>query len=206
VARQPSLIEVGKNRWEPGLVHRLDRDTSGLVVVAKDQSCFENLRAQFRRRQVRKGYKALVWGRTPDRAVISYPLAHDPKDKRKMIVNGGRIKGGPRLKGWKAVTRFQTLGRSKDFSVVGVEIFTGVTHQVRAHLEAAGYPIVGDPLYRGNLPMVPCFLGRQFLHACRLEFAHPRNGRLVNFESPLPAQLGSILDRLGMRGVRQLCP
>lgn len=198
-AHYPFLIKVGKSPWEPGLVHRLDRDTSGLVLVTKDQASFENLRAQFRRQLVRKEYAALVWGRTPDQGVVSHFLAHDPKDKRKMRIIRGQAKPDVHMKKWKAVTRFQTLSRSKGFSFIRIEMYTGVTHQIRAHLEAAGFPLVGDPLYSAGAPvaMAPC--GRQFLHACRLELLHPRSGRKVIFESPLAEDLMGVLDRIGIR-------
>ena len=198
LAHYPSLMNVGKSRWEPGLVHRLDRGTSGLVLVAKDQVSFESLRAQFRRRLVRKGYAALVRGRTPDQDMVSYSLAHDPKDKRKMNIVQTRERSNSGVKQWKAVTRFETLARSEGFSFIQIEMVTGVTHQIRAHLEAAGYPLAGDPLYGGNAPSAILPLGRQFLHACSLKLIHPLSGREVIFESPLPADLRDVLDRIGV--------
>lgn len=198
LARYPSLINVGKSRWEPGLVHRLDRGTSGLVLVAKDQVSFESLRAQFRRRLVRKRYAALVRGRTPDQGRVSYSLAHDPKDKRKMSVVPAREGSNSEVKQWKAATRFQTLARSEGFSFIQIEMYTGVTHQIRAHLEAAGYPLAGDPLYYGEVPDSTFPRGRQFLHACSLELRHPRSGDGMTFQSPLPEDLREALDRIGI--------
>jgi 23S rRNA pseudouridine1911/1915/1917 synthase len=196
LAHHPFLNGVGESVWEAGLVHRLDRDTSGVVLAAKDREAYQNLRGQFRRQTVRKRYSALVWGWTAQREMLSWPLAHDPKDRRRMMVLQNPPKENFSGKRWKAVTRFKTLRRSRSFSFIEIEIFTGVTHQIRAQLEAAGHPLVGDPLYGGNAP--PSELGRQFLHATSLEMVHPRKGCAVTFESPLPADLRKVLDGIGM--------
>ena len=193
---RPSLRGVGRSRWEPGLVNRLDRGTSGLVLVAKDQASFEELRSQSRRRLMKKKYWALVWGKTEKEGVIEVPLIHDPRDRKKMkTVTGVRRRGWPRS--WNATTRFRRHGCSQGFSLIEVEIESGVTHQIRAHLEAAGHPLVGDPLYSASRPE-PFGLGRQFLHAWHLGFRHPKNGRNVAVESPLPDELKQALDRLSI--------
>lgn len=198
VAFRPSLSAVGKSRWEPGLVHRLDRGTSGIVLVAKDQGSFENLRSQFRRGSIKKKYWALVWGRTKEEEVIVSPLIHDPGDRRKMrTVTEERGKRNQARK-WPALTRFRLLSHSQGFSLLEVEMETGVTHQIRVHLEAIGHSLVGDPLYGEDRPD-PFALGRQFLHAFYLRFRHPGSGEDVAIESPLPGELRQVLDALGIK-------
>ena len=197
-ATRPSLCHVGKSRWEPGLLHRLDRDTSGLVLVAKDQDSFKILRSQFRLGQIEKKYWALVWGKVKREEVLAYPLAHARRDPRKMTaVEAGEAKKTP-ARSWKALTRLKPLSSSRRFTLLEVRIDTGVTHQIRAHLEAFGHPLVGDPLYGKGRPD-PFGLGRQFLHAFYLGFRHPKSGREVAVTSPLPEDLRKVLERLKMR-------
>jgi 23S rRNA pseudouridine1911/1915/1917 synthase len=197
-ANRPSLCTVGRNRWEPGLVHRLDQDTSGIVLVAKEQGSFENLRSQFRRGLIQKRYWALVWGKAEREGVVAYPLTHDPRDRRKMraVMGGGRRTN--RAKSWKAVTRFRSVGYSPGFSLLQVEMATGVTHQIRVHLATIGHPLVGDPIYGKDRPD-PFGLGRQFLHAFSLGFHHPKSGKDMTITSPLPDELRRVLDDLGIR-------
>lgn len=196
LAHHPFLNGVGESVWEAGLVHRLDRDTSGVALAVKDREAYLNLRGQFRRQTVRKRYLALVWGLTAQREMLSWPLAHDPKDRRRMMVLQNPAKENFSGKRWKAVTRFKTLCRRRSFSYLEIELLTGVTHQIRAHLEAAGYPLVGDRLYCGDAP--PSTLGRQFLHASSLEISHPWKGSRVTFESALPEELRKALDEIGI--------
>jgi 23S rRNA pseudouridine1911/1915/1917 synthase len=195
-AQHPHLLGVGKNRWEPGLVHRLDSETSGLVLVAKTQTAFDRLRQQFRRRQVAKIYWALVWGTTNAAGVIDLPLAHDPRDKRRMraVSKSLRMK---KIKTWKALTRYRKVGQSAESTLLEITMETGVTHQIRVHLAAIGHPIVADALY-GDDRMAKFDLQRHFLHACRLEFRHPEDGRVVKLETKLPGDLTEILRRLKM--------
>ena len=197
-AQRPSLSGVGRSRWEPGLVNRLDRGTSGLVLVAKDQPSFEELRSQLRRGLIKKRYWALVWGKTKREGRIDLPLMHDPRDRKKMKTITAAKRRGRQPRSWNATTRFRFHGYSQGFSLLEVEIDTGVTHQIRAHLAAAGHPLVGDPLY-GSGRSDPFGLGRQFLHACRLGVRHPRDGREVVIESPLPEELRQVVDRLKIR-------
>lgn len=177
---RPGLAGVGRSRWEPGLLHRLDRDTSGVVLVAKCQSVFENVRRQFDLRSVGKFYRAVVHGRMPAEGFIDYTLTHDPCDRRKMchLRSQGKSPG----KSWPALTHFRTLDRGAGFSHVEIKIETGVTHQIRVHLEAIGHPILGDPLYGHVGGMAP----RCLLHAFRLELAHPVGGGRLQVEGPLP--------------------
>lgn len=196
-ARYPLLRGVGRSRWEPGLVNRLDRGTSGLVLVARDQPAFDNLRSQFRQGLVKKKYWALVWGKTLDRGAIDLPLAHDPRDRRKMRVASAPRGRAAKAKIWQASTRFRLAGHTEKFGLLEVEIDTGVTHQIRVHLQAAGHPIVGDPFY-GREPN-PLGLTRQFLHAFFLGFRHPGDGREMVVESPLPEDLREVVERLGLQ-------
>jgi 23S rRNA pseudouridine1911/1915/1917 synthase len=194
-AERPEVLGVGKSRWEPGLVHRLDRDTSGVVLVAKTQSAFEALRGQFRRREIRKHYWALVCGITPSRGSISYPIAHNRGDKRRMrvIVRSRAISKQEKI--WPARTRYRRLLAHARFSLLQIEMRTGVMHQIRVHLAAIGHPIVGDAIY-GVTGADRIGLKRHFLHAYRLEFEHPVEQREIAVESPLPSELAGVLDSL----------
>lgn len=197
LAIRPSLRSVGKSPWEPGLVHRLDQGTSGIVLAAKDQVTFEKLRFQFYRGLIQKKYWALAWGTPKREGVIAYPLIHDPKDRTRMkaLMAAKRGEKLGRIKTWKALTRFRVIGYAEELSLLEVSIETGVTHQIRIHLQALGHPLVGDPLY-GKNPPDPFRLGHQFLHAFHLGFRHPQSGEDITIQSPLPQELRGILNRL----------
>jgi len=195
-AQWPSLGTVGQRRWEPGLVHRLDRETSGLLLVAKTEAAFEDLQLQFRRRQIKKRYRALVWGVTKAEGSMAYPIAHVPSDKRRMEIVTDE-KSQNRHKHWKALTRFRKISGSRRLSLLELEMETGVTHQIRVHLAAMGHPIVGDSLY-GMQGAESFNLSRHFLHAYGLEFSHPADHRVVKFESELHGELKKVLAQLGL--------
>jgi 23S rRNA pseudouridine1911/1915/1917 synthase len=195
VAERPDLLRVGKSRWEPGLVHRLDLETSGLVLVAKTPAAFDDLRQQFRRRQVRKSYWALVRGVTEARGSVAYPVTHDSCDPKRMRAITDVSRRPTRRKSWPALTRFRKLWEVDGLSLLEVEMQTGVTHQIRVHLAAVGHPIVGDSLY-GREDRRKFGLKRHFLHACRLEFFHPQDRRIVKIESKMPPELEELLTRL----------
>jgi 23S rRNA pseudouridine1911/1915/1917 synthase len=194
VAIRPELGTIGSNRWEPGLVHRLDRETSGLVMVAKDQTCFAHLRAQFQRRTVEKTYWALVWGDAPQEGSIEYPLVHGNQRRMTALVGVDRVPG---KKSWAATTRFRTVARSREFSLLEVNMVTGVMHQIRAHLAALGHPIAGDALYGAGRPFTP-LPQRHFLHASFLSCRHPKSGAVMSWTSPLPADLRQALRTLAI--------
>ncbi len=194
-AMRPELCGVGGSRWEPGLVHRLDRETSGLLLVAKTQTAYEALRNQFRRRQVTKKYLALVWGLTEAVSSISYPLAHDPCDPRRMCALVGAVPLQKQLKRWRAVTRLRKLAEGKGLTLLEIEMETGVTHQIRVHLAAIGHPIVADTLY-GAADSATFGLRRHFLHAWTLEFLHPEGARMVHVQADLPGDLRGVLEQL----------
>jgi 23S rRNA pseudouridine1911/1915/1917 synthase len=193
----------------PGIVHRLDRGTSGLMVVAKHDSAHEELSRQFHDREVEKEYFALVWGDVQAGRRIDAPIGRDPSNRKKMSARepqrgrGARPEDPARVRrSREAVTRIVRAEKLRVLTLVQVAIHTGRTHQIRVHLSAIGHPIVGDPLYGGVHRRVPgdvravTHLERPFLHAARLVFTHPRDGRRMEFTSDLPADLQSVLDEL----------
>ncbi|MGH7926753.1 MAG: RluA family pseudouridine synthase [Candidatus Binatia bacterium] len=198
VARWPELVNVGKSRWEPGLVHRLDRATSGLVLVAKNQAVFNELRRQFSRRAVKKTYLALVQGSIAEEGTIAFPLTHDSNDRRKMRAVIAPRKSAWKHKIWPAVTHYRKLAEQKGMSFLRLEMETGVTHQLRVHLALIGHSIVGDSLYGTDVQEV-FSLGRHFLHASGLRFMHPVSGHAVRLNVALPDELSAILSQLNMQ-------
>jgi 23S rRNA pseudouridine1911/1915/1917 synthase len=195
LAARPHAGGVGRSAWEVGLINRLDRGTSGLVLAAKTPVAFNALREQSRRGEIEKRYWALVWGVSEEDATIAVPLGRDSRDRAKMAP----VKSGKRRssRSWPAATRYRRRLSAQGFSLLDVAIDRGVTHQIRVHLQTQGLPIVGDPLYGGGRPD-RFGLGRQFLHAWRLAFRLPANGRTIAVESPLPDDLKGILVELGM--------
>ena len=188
------LSGIGGER-RPGIVHRLDRGTSGLMVVAKNDTAHERLASQFHDREVDKEYIALVWGEVQAGRRIDTPIGRDPGDRKKMSARARRSR--------EAVTRIVRARKyGPALTLVRVAIHTGRTHQIRVHLSAIGHPVVGDPLYGGVRRRVPgdlravTHLDRPFLHATRLAFNHPADGRRMEFESELPADLQRVLDEL----------
>ena len=178
----------------PGIVHRLDRGTSGLMVVAKHDRAHQELARQFHDREVEKEYIALVWGVVHAGKRIDAAIGRDPRDRQKMSTRARRARS--------AVTRVTSARHFKGVSLIKVAIATGRTHQIRVHLSAIGHPIVGDATYGGvhrrvgsNLRAV-MRLERPFLHAGRLCFTHPVDGRRVDFDSPLPPDLESVLEAI----------
>ena len=198
VAHRPDLLTVGKSRWEPGLVHRLDHETSGLVLVAKTQAAFDNLRVQFRRREIKKLYWALVWGTTAAEGAIDYPIAHDGRDRRRMRVLRNAQRPRHAVKHWAALTHFRRIGQRRGLSLLEIDMATGVTHQIRVHVASIGHPIVGDLLY-GAVNSARFGLNRHFLHARVLAFRHPEDGRTIRVEAELPAELEQVLSRVKMK-------
>jgi len=192
----------------PGIVHRLDRGTSGLMVVAKHDAAHQELSRQFQDREVQKEYFALVWGEVQAGRRIDAPIGRDPVNRKKMSAREtpqrrGRSADPARARrSREAVTRILRAEKLRVLTLVQVAIHTGRTHQIRVHLSAIGHPIVGDALYGGVHRRVPgdlraiTHLDRPFLHAARLVFKHPRDGRLMEFASELPEDLQRVLDDL----------
>jgi len=178
----------------PGIVHRLDRGTSGLMVVAKHDAAHEELARQFHDRETEKEYLALVWGRVVAGRRIDAPIGRDPDNRKKMSARARRSR--------EAVTRIVRAEALGPVTLAKVAIHTGRTHQIRVHLSAIGHPIVGDSLYGGVHRRVPgdlravTHLERPFLHAARLAFVHPVEKRKMEFTSELPADLQAVLDEL----------
>jgi 23S rRNA pseudouridine1911/1915/1917 synthase len=165
----------------PGIVHRLDKDTSGLMVVARDEAAHTNLAAQMKAHATIKRYLALVEGQMPvAEGVIEAPIGRDPRQRQRMALVS--VAGGGR----EARTRFRVLGEARGRSLLELQLETGRTHQIRVHLAGVGHPVVGDATYgRPQAPRPP----RQFLHATHLEFAHPVTGAWLTFDAPLPPDL-----------------
>ncbi|MGN4751972.1 RluA family pseudouridine synthase [Bacillus cereus group sp. MYBK220-1] len=159
----------------PGIVHRIDKDTSGLLMVAKNDMAHESLVNQLVAKTVTRRYKAIVHGVIPhDKGTIDAPIARDKKERQSMTVDEN---------GKNAVTHFQVLERFKDFTLVECRLETGRTHQIRVHMKYIGYPLAGDPKYG---PKKTLNMNGQALHAGILGFDHPRTGEYIQFEAPIP--------------------
>ena len=189
----PDLSGIG-GETRPGIVHRLDRGTSGVIVIAKNDAAHQELSRQFQDRAVEKEYIALVWGVVQAGRRIDAAIGRDPVNRQKMSARARRAR--------EAVTRITRAHHMPGVTLCQVAIHTGRTHQIRVHLSAIGHPIVGDALYGGARRRVPGDLRalqrleRPFLHAARLVFTHPRDGRRMEFTAPLPDDLQRVLDEL----------
>lgn len=187
------LSGVG-GQTRPGIVHRLDKDTSGLLVVAKNDAAHRALSSAWATPKVVKQYLALVYG-TPrlQSGSIDKPIGRDPRDRKRMaVVSSGRA----------ALTEWELLERFSNTSLLRCTLRTGRTHQIRVHLKSIGHPVVGDPVYSGpqwrgvtdpRVRKALAALGRQALHATRLAFPHPRSGEPLDFESPLPEDMATAI-------------
>ena len=199
----PGIARVG-GAGRPGIVHRLDRDTSGLLVVAKSEDAYQALVEALRERGVTRVYQALVWGDPgPSEGVIDLPIGRDPKDRQRMAVVRGPA-------GKEARTRWKVRERFGLATLLEARLETGRTHQIRVHLAALRYPVVGDPVYGGRAKKMLSLrqsersladallrlLRRQALHAAELEFLHPATGERLHFRSELPADIREALERL----------
>lgn len=182
----------------PGIVHRLDRDTSGLMVVAKRDTAHRALARQLAAREIRRGYITAVWGHLDeDRMTIDRPIARDPRDRKRMaVVEGGR----------RAVTHVKSLERWVAADLLAIRLQTGRTHQVRVHMQSTGHPVVADPTYSPGWEKgfagagarwageLAARAGRLFLHAAHLSFTHPETGAKLSFSSDLPADLAGAVE------------
>lgn len=202
LARLDGLSSVG-GRARPGLVHRLDQDTSGLLVIAKNDAAHHHLADQLRARTLGRIYRAIVWGQpNPEKDRIDLPLDRDPSSrKRRAVVEGGR----------RAITDFRIEARTMGASLLRIRLRTGRTHQIRVHLAHRGHPVLGDVLYGGGekrlsgahpdhrhaLSGALREAGRQALHACELSLTHPRTGELLRWRSDLPEELARAWELLG---------
>jgi len=179
----------GGHELRPGVVHRLDKDTSGLLIVAKGDHAYQALVAAMERRDIKRVYVTLLRGELPqDDGTIDAPIGRHVRDRKRMSLHTSA--GRP------AVTHFRVLGRAPGFTLVRAQLETGRTHQIRVHFAALGYPVAGDVQYGGRER--PEGLGRQFLHAAQLAFPHPEDGREMIFASPLPPDLRAFLASRGL--------
>jgi 23S rRNA pseudouridine1911/1915/1917 synthase len=186
----PNLEGVGGER-RPGIVHRLDKETSGLILVAKNDAALRHLQRQFKRRTVHKSYLALVEGHIqPPQALIDAPIGRDPHHRKKMAV----IPPGSSASSRPAQTTYRLLETVGAFSLVECQPRTGRTHQIRVHLAFAGYPIAGDEVYGRRRQTLD--LDRHFLHASALTFRRPADDEEMTLKAPLPPELQVVLDEL----------
>jgi 23S rRNA pseudouridine1911/1915/1917 synthase len=181
----------------PGIVHRLDKDTSGVMVIAKNDDAHRKLSAAWRTDAVRKEYIAIVYGTAQkSEGTIDAPIARDPRNRKRMaIVAGGR----------RAITDYAVIEQLRHASVVRCRLYTGRTHQIRVHLKSIGHPIIGDPIYSGPqwrgipdkiLQKAIASVKRQALHAAVLQIPHPTAGEAMRFTAPLPEDMRNLIDAL----------
>ncbi len=181
----------------PGIVHRLDKDTSGVMLIAKHDDAHRKLSAAWNTDAIRKEYLALVYGTpTADRGTIDAAIGRDPRDRKRMaVVSGGR----------RAVTEYELAERLRYASLLRCRLLTGRTHQIRVHMKHLGHPIVGDPVYSGpqwrgipdkKIQRILSSLHRQALHAARITFPHPRDGRVMVVEAAMPSDMREIVAAL----------
>jgi len=204
LARTHDLSGVGGVQ-RPGIVHRLDKDTSGLIVVAKNDRAHVGLQAQIQKRTAGRRYAALVWGNTRfQKAVVDAPVGRHPVDRKKMAVVTEGTRARP------AVTDLSVVERLGGFTLLEAWLRTGRTHQIRVHCAYIGHPVVGDPVYAGKRSLPGRFgtreraefdrllhaVGGQALHAYRLSFDHPLTGQKMDFEAPIPPDMQALLDWL----------
>lgn len=185
LAHNPGIAEIGPPD-RPGIVHRLDMETSGVLVVAKRVDVLEALQEQFRSREVDKTYLALVHGRLqPPEGIIEVPIGRHPRDRQRMA---------PRTEGKYARTRFRAVEFIGSYTLVEAHPYTGRTHQIRVHLSWLGHPVVGDDVY--GRPSDSLLEDRHFLHARELSLTHPASGDKLDLQAPLPSELITLLERL----------
>ncbi len=178
----------GVEGLRPGIVHRLDKDTSGILVIAKNAVTQAALIEQMKQHKVVKRYLALVEGVVSlDQGSIDAPIGRDPRHRQQMAITTVASR--------EARTQFRVLERFQRHTLLLLQLETGRTHQIRVHLQAIGHPVVGDPVYGASKVHGKITLKRQFLHACQITFTHPRTGEVINVESPLPAELDAVLQQ-----------
>lgn len=173
----------------PGIVHRLDKDTSGLMIVAKNDASHQALSQELKDRKIKRTYLTLVHGRLKElEGTVDAPIGRSPRFRQKMAVMGTANR--------EAVSNFKVLATYNDYTLVEVSLKTGRTHQIRVHMKYINHPVVGDPLYGTSGSRRDLGLSRQFLHAYKLEFTHPRTGEQLCFKDDLPPDLQEILSKL----------
>jgi 23S rRNA pseudouridine1911/1915/1917 synthase len=192
LAHAPSTAGVGGPR-RPGIVHRLDKDTSGLLVVAKTAAAYDDLVAQLAARTVTRRYLAVVHGRVrTNESVVDAPIGRHPSDRVKMAIR-------PAGRGKRAVTRYRVLERFAHFTLLDVRLETGRTHQIRVHLASLGHPVVGDDVYGKPRLHSPVSIEGYALHATALAFVHPAFRKVIECTAPLPERIERLLSHLRER-------
>jgi len=186
--KYPKIAKVGEDPFRPGIVHRLDKDVSGLMVIAKTQEAFDHFKKQFQERKIKKEYLALVYGKIKkDEGIIDFPIGR--AESGKMAARAKTMGEGKH-----AITEFEVIKRYKKFTLVKTHIKTGRTHQIRVHFFAYGHPVVGDKLYKPKkIKLIE--LGRPFLHSSVLGF-YDLNNQWVEFTSELPEELKNFLEQI----------
>jgi len=186
---QGSLSGIG-GIIRPGIVHRLDKNTSGIMVVAKNDFAHLDLSRQIKNRQITKKYIALVYGKVENESgIIDAPIGRSLRDRKKMAVIEGKSRA--------ALTKFKVLKRFLDYTLLEIEIYTGRTHQIRVHLSFIGYPVVGDKVYSRKKQVLD--INRQALHSYILGFVHPFIKRYMEFHAPLPNDMQKLINYLEKR-------
>ncbi|MCB4791098.1 MAG: RluA family pseudouridine synthase [Elusimicrobia bacterium] len=184
-----ALFGHAKGRYSPQLVHRLDKDTSGAIVVAKNEKAKNSLVKQFQHRDVKKKYLVIVRGKiVEDKGRINAPLGRALGDRKRIVV-------GPEARK-KSVTEFKVLKRTKNYTMLEVYPVTGRTHQIRSHLVYIGHPVLGDEFYGGPKSIEGIELGRQMLHSCYLSFTHPKTSKKVEYNAPMPEDMDKVWKKL----------
>lgn len=196
----PELKDVGPGEREAGLIQRLDNDTSGVMIAARNSKSYEILKTMMSDGKIAKHYTALVVGHIAGSGKIDLPIAHHPRKVKKMIVCEGAARAAD-LDARDAETSYAPTAHYRientHYTLLAVTIKTGARHQIRAHLASLGHPIAGDRLYGAKARAEDTLrLDRHFLHACRVAFRHPRDGRPIDIESPLPDALRAALKKL----------
>lgn len=185
------LASVG-GPLRPGVVHRLDKDTSGLIVIALDDRAYYGLIERFKKREVKKEYIALVYGELKGSGKITLPIGRADHDRKKISIKSKKLK--------EALTEWQVLENFRNYSLVKVRIITGRTHQIRVHFSSIGHPVVGDKTYGRKtyieIEKTKIPVSRQMLHAYKMELCHPVTGKLLQFEAPLPEDIKKIIETL----------
>lgn len=198
------LCDVQGEQDRLGIVHRLDMDTSGLMLAAKDDAAGQHLMDAIADRAVDRRYVALVHGViAPDTGMVDAPIARHPKDRLRMAVRDCDS-AREASTSFKVLERFGAAGRDNGYSLVECKLYTGRTHQIRVHMEYIAHPVVGDPLYTAHAPRdagAACGLRRQFLHSYRLRLEHPLTGEPLEFADGLPRDLREVLEGLGGRSL-----
>lgn len=195
IKRFPEITKVGDDPFRPGIVHRLDKLASGLMIIARTNESFSNIKAQFMAREVKKTYTALVFGKiSKDEDEILFPIKRSSKGHR-MAALPATEKGKKTAEGRKAISKFKIIKKYINYTLLEVQIKTGRTHQIRVHMSAYGHPLVGDDLYgtkKTKIKNTKIDLGRFFLVASRLEFKDI-NGKIQKYEISLPEDLKKFL-------------